>query len=162
MIHHTQYKMLCSAGIDLGSAIQAPAQIRMPIVFMSESQLPGVGQHVYLSQAMASQAILHRTQALRYTNRLVALAKCALGQGMPVTNKGTSCEEYPFASSYEGGIGGTVAKVPPKSNSGQGGVLSAFYRFCDVVPEVFPLNEFVVVPVASAPVSFQCRRFGNR
>ncbi|MFZ6682210.1 hypothetical protein ACO0LI_30370 [Undibacterium sp. Tian12W] len=92
MIHHTQYKMLYAVGIDLASAPKSFVDgdcpdVRMPIVFMSESQLPGVGQHVYLSQAMASQAILHRTQALRYTNRLVALAKCALGQGMPVTNK---------------------------------------------------------------------------
>ena len=41
---------------------------------------------------------------------------------------GMSCDEYPFASTYEGGTGAVIAAVPIKENSSQGGQLSAFYR----------------------------------
>jgi hypothetical protein len=45
-----------------------------------------------------------------------------------------SCDEYPFASTYQGGrnIAGKLASikiVPLQENSSQGGVLGAFYRY---------------------------------
>lgn len=40
---------------------------------------------------------------------------------------GLSCDEYPFASTYEGGKGATTAIVPIKENSLHGGQLSYFY-----------------------------------
>ena len=43
-----------------------------------------------------------------------------------------SCDEYPFASTYEGGTGAVIAAVPIKENSSQGGQLSAFYRKNDI------------------------------
>jgi hypothetical protein len=39
-----------------------------------------------------------------------------------------SCDEYPFASSRQGGKGAHVVAVPLRENCSQGGVLSAFYR----------------------------------
>lgn len=30
------------------------------------------------------------------------------------------------------------------------------------VPDVYPLNEFLVLPVVAAPTSFECRFFGAR
>ena len=39
-----------------------------------------------------------------------------------------SCDEYPFASTYEGGKGATIAEVPLKENQSQGGQLNAFYK----------------------------------
>ncbi len=136
--------------------------VRMPIVFMSEAVLPGIGQHVQMSQAMGSPAILNRTFALKYVNRALNLTKCALGLDIPVTIAGTSCDEYPFASSYQGGLGATVAKVPWDSNLAQGGVLSSFYTACMVQPDVYTLSEFVVIPVLSVQSNFQCRFFGGR
>jgi RHS repeat-associated protein len=138
-------------------------EVRMPIVFMSEVLMPGIGEHVAESQAMGSPAVLNRTGLLRTTNRGVALAKCALGMDIPVQNGGSSCDEYPFASTYQGGLGSTVAKVRLLSNWTQGGVLSGFYNACIVTPDIFPTNEFLVLPVASSPGSnFQCRFFGPR
>ena len=139
-------------------------KVRMPIVFMSETRMPGIGEHVALSQSAGSPAILNRTALLNVTNRLVATAKCVRGMSFPVTNSGTSCDEYPFASSYQGGIGSTTAMVPWRSNLVQGGVLSGFYSACLVQPDVFPLNEFLVVPVMAPPsgANFQCRFFGAR
>lgn len=136
--------------------------VRMPIVFMSEVQLPGIGEHVLKSQEKGSSSILHRSSYFQYTNRLVATTKCALGMDILVTKSGSSCDEYPFASSIEGGMNATVAKVPILSNLTQGGVLGAFYTVCGVIRDFIPLNEFVVIPVASATQSFQCRWFGSR
>ena len=140
------------------------SDVRMPIVFMSESKMPGIGEHVMKSMAQGSPAIVHRTFLLKLTNRLVATAKCRRGMSISIVNAGTSCDEYPFASTYEGGLGSTVAKVPWLSNLIQGGVLSGFYSACMVEPEVLPLNEFLVLPVANGPAgaNFQCRYFGAR
>ena len=139
------------------------SDVRMPIVFMSEAVMPGIGEHVMESQASGRPAILNRTALLKATNRGGAIAKCALGMDLPVQNAGSSCDEYPFASTYQGGVPASVAKVPLMSNWVQGGVLSGFYSACMVTPDVFPTNEFLVLPVASSPgTNFQCRFFGPR
>ena len=41
---------------------------------------------------------------------------------------GQSCDEYPFASSKEGGTGAKTMLVPRAENNMQGGLLSGFYR----------------------------------
>ena len=41
---------------------------------------------------------------------------------------GHNCDEYPFASSAQGGRGAVVRLVPIRENSIQGGTLAAFYR----------------------------------
>ena len=45
---------------------------------------------------------------------------------------GMSCDEYPFASTNEGGLGAVIVAVPLKENQSQGGQLSAFYRKNDI------------------------------
>jgi hypothetical protein len=39
-----------------------------------------------------------------------------------------SCDEYPYASTFQGGAGASTAAVPPGEQSAQGTLLSAFYR----------------------------------
>ncbi|CAB4000889.1 Hypothetical predicted protein [Paramuricea clavata] len=41
---------------------------------------------------------------------------------------GYNCDEYPFASSKEGGKGAEIMLVPAVENSQQGGLLGGFYR----------------------------------
>ncbi len=43
-------------------------------------------------------------------------------------NWGSSCDEYPFASTLEGGAGATLRCVNPSENNSQGGSLSSFYQ----------------------------------
>lgn len=50
-------------------------------------------------------------------------AACAGFCGRPL-----SPDEYPFASSMQGGAGAQIMGVPLKEQRIQGGVLSAFYR----------------------------------
>jgi Deoxyribonuclease NucA/NucB len=40
----------------------------------------------------------------------------------------TSCDEYPFASTLEGGAGASIAPVPVSEQNSQGGTLSSFYQ----------------------------------
>ena len=42
--------------------------------------------------------------------------------------RGYNCDEYPFASTFQGGRGAVVRLVPIRENSIQGGMISAFYR----------------------------------
>ena len=46
-------------------------------------------------------------------------------RGQPVPNN--SCDEYPFASTFQGGLGASIRCVPAGTNSSQGGTLSHFY-----------------------------------
>jgi hypothetical protein len=39
-----------------------------------------------------------------------------------------SRDEYPFASTYEGGVNAWIGHIPGQQNSAQGGMLSWFYR----------------------------------
>ncbi|XP_028419062.1 uncharacterized protein LOC114544690 isoform X3 [Dendronephthya gigantea] len=41
---------------------------------------------------------------------------------------GKNCDEYPFASSRQGGAGAEIMNVPSRENSIQGGLLAGFYR----------------------------------
>ncbi|PWN47466.1 hypothetical protein IE53DRAFT_321165 [Violaceomyces palustris] len=66
---------------------------------------------------------LHRTQnACKSPNR------CS---GNP--DDSNSCDEYPFASSQEGGAGAVTRCVPAHENSVQGGTLSSFYSANSIV-----------------------------
>jgi|GEM_PF-5865531 len=62
----------------------------------------------------------------------------------PLAPAGYHLDEYPFASTAEGGWPSAMGKmVPPLENLAQGGYLSAFYRF---QLKGLPL-PFLVVPV---------------
>jgi lysophospholipase L1-like esterase len=56
--------------------------------------------------------------------------------GSPTDGVFTSCDEYPFASTIEGGPGphSSTRPVPLGSNSSQGGTLSSFYQNSRVIP----------------------------
>ncbi|KAJ2998777.1 hypothetical protein NUW58_g216 [Xylaria curta] len=47
---------------------------------------------------------------------------------LPWSQKGNSCDEFPFASTFEGGTGAILRCVDSKENSSEGGQLSAFYK----------------------------------
>lgn len=49
-------------------------------------------------------------------------------RGREPAQTGFSLDEYPFASTVEGGAGSTVRAVPVAEQNYQGGVLSSFYQ----------------------------------
>jgi len=115
-----------------------------PIIVFLESEFPNIAPHIY--DAIVSQGrsnILHRR---RYQNDSRAIRRAAGCDPNPFSNDtGTSvgsatgqyrgqrlssCDEYPFASSYEGGASGRSASlrgVPFDENSAQGRKVGAFY-----------------------------------
>jgi RHS repeat-associated protein len=146
-------------GTAVTGTLDCPGNEAIPLVFMAASQMPAISLHVQASQQLGRPALLNRTWVLKDFNRRVARMKCQLGIDV-MLNAGESCDEYPFASTYQGGFSSTVAGVPLIENHIQGGVLSIFYTFCRVVPEVPYFNEFLVIPVLAVPPTktFQCGR----
>lgn len=69
---------------------------------------------------------LHRDSANASANRALTACKspnrCANNP-----SDSNSCDEYPYASSQEGGKGSVTRCVPATENSRQGGTLSSFY-----------------------------------
>jgi len=130
----------------------------IPIVFMEKMVVGDVFDHVLKSQSLhGSPSVLTRTFTNIISNRVAAMAFCAAGLQIHKSATGTSCDEYPFASSNEGGVNATVADVTLRNNLSQGGVLSLFYRYCKVPAGVAVFNTYVVIPVISAPTRWQCK-----
>ncbi|XP_028393191.1 uncharacterized protein LOC114517599 [Dendronephthya gigantea] len=58
------------------------------------------------------------------------IAKNRRDSGCPnlIRVPGENCDEYPFASSRQGGRGAAIRNVPKRQNSIQGGLLGSFYK----------------------------------
>ncbi len=135
-------------------------RLKMPILFHQASRMPAITEHVAESQSSGSPAVLGRSFIQKIPNRVIALRKCKAGGALnSKSGINTSCDEYPFASTIEGGFSATTKFVPLIEQFRQGGTISAFYNVCARVPDVPLYNEFVVIPVVSASKSFQCNLF---
>ncbi|MGC1301319.1 MAG: NucA/NucB deoxyribonuclease domain-containing protein [Caulobacteraceae bacterium] len=95
-----------------------------PTFALQRKILPGIGANVDAAIGEGHPSKLHRLeiQPLRRKNRRDAL------RGLGARPKDQSYDEYPPASSQEGGAGARVALVPRSEQNVQGGQLSAFYR----------------------------------
>jgi hypothetical protein len=71
---------------------------------------------------------------------------------VPLAPPNTSCDEYPFATTFQGGSSASVRAVPPAEQSLQGTLLQQFYHKNQVDkggygPFLGEFNPFAVVPV---------------
>jgi nicotinamidase-related amidase len=101
----------------------------LPVLTFSKSKIPTIAAHVEAAQSAGKPVTLTRVtdDATIKANRSAACGK--FKPTAAETAKGfTSCDEYPFASSKEGGAGANVAGVPLAEQNSQGGTMSAFYR----------------------------------
>jgi RHS repeat-associated protein len=106
-----------------GGAKVASAAKKVPTVTFSRGRAPGLGQNFDDAVAKGAPTQLTRVgNAARNANRRAAL------RGQPRAPAGQSLDEYPFASSAQGGAGSTVRAVPKAEQDYQGGVLSSFYQ----------------------------------
>jgi hypothetical protein len=92
-----------------------------PLVFVVHANRnPAIAVHIRAAQAAGKPAILHRVVPTPRDRRPGA---CRGWRGPG------SCDQYPFASTYEGGAGkASIAGVPVQEQRFQGGDLLAFYR----------------------------------
>jgi hypothetical protein len=92
---------------------------RLPVFVVSTKRTPAIAAHIRAAQAAGKPAILHRISPIPRDRRPGA---CRGWRGPG------SCDEYPFASTYEGGPGrSSIAGVPAKEQATQGGDLIGFY-----------------------------------
>lgn len=97
----------------------------MGIHFVKEENTPMIYTHTLDSFRKGKPNVLHydSDQTRRDERREIAL------KGYPSRFKdGLERDEYPFASTIEGGAGANIAYVPSKENRSQGGSLGALYK----------------------------------
>ena len=94
----------------------------LPRLVIDSQKMPNIASNIRAAIAQGKPMVLNRTtiQADIDANRAAA---CAGFCGAPL-----SPDEYPFASSMQGGAGARIAGVPLREQRIQGGVLSSFYR----------------------------------
>jgi RHS repeat-associated protein len=95
-----------------------------PTLEVSRSRMPSIAANIEDGVAAGAPSTLTRVTA-RATIR--ANRRAAL-RGQPAPPPSQSLDEYPFASSAEGGAGAQVRPVPIQEQHIQGGQLSLFYQ----------------------------------
>jgi len=97
----------------------------VPKLIINSNKMPNIAKNIRNAQANGAPKVLTRTEnsTLIDANRRAACAGFC-GQGSP--------DEYPFASTYEGGKGAYISGVPPHEQNIQGGTLNQFYRHYNI------------------------------
>ncbi len=113
--------------IGLGNQFGKTQAQNLPMYVISAQQTPTIANHVY--RAMQSGRPWKLTyigadnDSLQRRNHDQA---CKDIESPRPT--GYQCDEYPFASTYQGGAGASASLVPKLENRRQGGQLSDFYQ----------------------------------
>ena len=134
-------------------------EYKMPIIFFDSESMPAITRHITSSIENGSPNVLTRTDSYNaMKNRLWAYAMCAaLSQPFfPRTPGANSCDEYPFASTQEGGMFATIWFSPVSEQNRQGGLISSFYTNCRIRENDPEFGVFAVVPVVSTGVPYEC------
>ncbi|MEV5881782.1 DUF6531 domain-containing protein [Streptomyces sp. NPDC052020] len=95
----------------------------LPVAHFSERDFPGVNENLAEALARGESPIVTRQTGRRNIRRNRRHAQ----QGLDRPPSDMTWEEYPFASSAEGGRGAVTTLVERAENNRQGGFLSAFY-----------------------------------
>jgi hypothetical protein len=90
-------------------------------VVITAQKMPFIARNISLAFQAGKPFLLHKANAVvQGANR-----KASCGSFQP--NYQGWCDEYPFASSHEGGAGAHTQEVPPREQQCQGGTLSRQY-----------------------------------
>jgi hypothetical protein len=112
--------LLILIGLLLDALTGEGGQERLPVFVVHAKRTPAIAAHIRAAQAAGKPALLHRVVPVPRDRRPGA---CRGWRGPG------SCDEYPFASTYEGGPGkASIAGVPLGEQRRQGGDLAGFYR----------------------------------
>jgi len=115
-----------SAAEAITSPVAAEASSAVPSMRVSASKYPELSQNILNAQRAGHPSTLtHGGNAA--ANRAAAL------EGVPNV-RGLSRDEYPFASSREGGAGSWVGHIPASQQQSQGGMLKNFIQKNNIRP----------------------------
>jgi hypothetical protein len=125
-----------AVGTELKSGLPPvpPEVSELPVLRISASRYPELADNIRNAQLAGFPQILTRG-GNPVMNRSDAL------RGIPGI---LSRDEYPFASTLEGGANTWIGHIPAWQNSAQGGILSVFYRLNNII--VGTQFRVVVVP----------------
>ena len=116
----------------------------LAILPVDAAKMPNIALHTKLAWAAGHPALLHRGEPGSGTaNRALACTAAIKAQLKPL-----SCDEYPHASSQEGGANASTAGVPGGEQRIQGGTVNATYT----VNNLQPGDEFLVVILNTAKI----------
>jgi hypothetical protein len=96
-----------------------------------------VARHVVLTQVSNPSVLTRTTSAQARINRRTATAD------LPSAGLGQSWDEYPFASSLQGGFGASVQVVPLLENFIQGGIIGVSHALHQIAVG----NDFLVLVI---------------
>ncbi|MCU0350683.1 MAG: NucA/NucB deoxyribonuclease domain-containing protein [Flavobacterium sp.] len=120
------FTLFAVALLALGFNFSTKEAVALPAVTFDSAKVPNIVSHIKAAQTAGKPKTLTRTtDATRISSNRSAACKNFSGTG--------SCDEYPFASTYEGGAGASTRGVPSAEQSSQGGTLSAFYTANSIV-----------------------------
>jgi hypothetical protein len=105
------------------AAVAAAVSEKPKFVPVSISQTPTIAAHVAIYQGGIPQLLTRVDKARTVRNRAEAIGKRGSA------GFGLSWDEYPFASTEQGGSGASVVAVPQMENWKQGGIIGACYLF---------------------------------
>jgi len=105
----------------------------LPVLRISAREYPQLAENILHAQKAGHPSILTHGGAAR-ANRAAAL------EGVP-NIRPLSRDEYPFASSVEGGAGSWVGHIPPAQQRAQGGLITEFLRRHNIQPG----DQYIVV-----------------
>ncbi|HET7047735.1 MAG TPA: NucA/NucB deoxyribonuclease domain-containing protein [Solirubrobacteraceae bacterium] len=110
-------------GRDLSGPLK-DAEEELPTVVFSRAKGPNIGDNFDYAVQNGAPTTLNRVtdRSIKRANRADALNE------HPPPPPGMSLDEYPFASTEQGGAGAFVRPVPEAEQHYQGGTLSSFYR----------------------------------
>jgi len=97
-----------------------------PTVRYSRAALPEIAAHIARAVAAGRPGALHRARSGIAARRRAACPPAVVKRFRRARPDG-SCDEYPFASTEEGGAGASIANVPAAAQRVQGGLMSGFY-----------------------------------
>ncbi|KAB2892719.1 MAG: hypothetical protein F9K28_11275 [Bacteroidetes bacterium] len=101
----------------------SPTPCHIPVLFYPRFITPKIGQHINDAQAAGHPMLLTYDRAGKNSHNKRRQIACRGFTGKP-----QSCDEYPFASSLQGGLGASIRSVPIWEQRLQGTTMSAFVR----------------------------------
>jgi hypothetical protein len=112
--------LLVGLGLLLDALTGEGDRERPPVFVVHARRTPAIAAHLRAAQAAGKPAVLHRLVPVP-PDRRPGACRGWRGPG--------SCDQYPFASTLEGGPGkASIAGVPLREQRRQGGDLAGFYR----------------------------------
>jgi hypothetical protein len=110
--------------LAVAAAVLAPAGRRapdLPVFVVDSARMPNIARHVREAIASGHPEVLTRADPVTATRNRTAA--CRRFREQPL-----SCDEYPFAGTFQGGENASIRGVPLLEQRRQGGDLSNFFR----------------------------------